>query len=75
MENNSSSTIEVNWQDKDEAIKVVMNFERQGKCELEDIHSYNSDGVRTTTFYLKNCDLNTRLEIERAMKEEEIRVM
>lgn len=75
MEKNNSYTITVNWQDKDEAIKAVMQFERLGKCELDDIVSYNQDGVRVSTVYLKNCDLNTLVEIERYMKEEEIRVM
>ena len=72
---NEYLTVDVNWQDKDEAIKVVMNFERHGKCALEDIHSYNRDGMRVTSFYLKDCGIETLAEIERAMREEDIRAV
>ena len=75
MEKKGIREIDVNWEDKDEAIKVVMDFEKRGRCELGDIESYNRDGIRVTTIYLENCDFSTWLEIERFMKEEEIRVM
>lgn len=67
--------VDVNWQDKDEAIKVVMDFEKSGKCKLGDIESYNRDGMRVTTIYLEGCDFATWVEIEREMKEDGIRVV
>lgn len=67
--------IDVNWQDKDEAIKVVMDAEKSGKCKLGDIESHNRDGIRVTTIYLENCEFRTWLDIERDMKEDGIRVL
>lgn len=67
--------IDVNWQDKDEAIKVVMDAEKCGKCKLGDIESFNRDGMRVTTIYLESCEFSTWLEIERNMKEDGIRVV
>ena len=73
--NNGIYEIEVNWQDKDEAIKVVMDAEKDGKCKLGDIESFNRDGMRVTTIYLEDCDFNAWYEIERSMKEDGIRVL
>lgn len=74
-QNKECAVIDVHWQDKDEAIKIVMDFEKRGVCEIDDIHSYDRDGTRVTSFYLKNCDRETWFEIERFMKEDGIRVM
>jgi hypothetical protein len=76
MENKGNYVIDVNWLDKDEAIKFVMDCKNHGMCVLGDIESYNSDdGVRITSIYLENCDKNTWLEMEKLMKEEGIRVL
>lgn len=75
MENKGTYVVDVNWEDKDEAIKVAMDAEKRGKCDLGDIESYNGDGIRITSIYLENCEKNTWLDIERLMKEEGIRVL
>lgn len=75
MAKNGIYSIDVNWEDKDEAIKVVMDAAKRNECNLGDIESYNNDGIRITSIYLENCSKNTWFEIERIMKEEGIRVL
>lgn len=75
MAKNGIYSIDVNWEDKDEAIKVVMDASKRGKCQLGDIESYNNDGIRITTIYIENCDKNTWFEVESLMREEGIRVL